>query len=334
MADIDDLIEEALAEKESRTGSDLTNSNLAASSDSVSTADREGGETKKVEGEKPNNLIYRRVKKGEKAVDPVKDAVQAAVEDVSSIASAREQETSEEPVEERKETTEELRAKLRSKRQDLIQKRTTKREKALHGALTPIYYCDTDGCKNVTKSSGKCCPTCKCFYYCSVECQTADWKKNHKDMCGKNPTAEGKAKLEVYIKARDAAQALYEHTKGGNYITVMNEKADLGMPACMFASVAEKSNVLFWKTYIQNSIFTTAKPDTIGTLSYKLQAAMDAYPDKKVYLISVLLDRIRDEKTTECVLRLFISDEYGGTMASPANGKIIKQVTRYTRRAK
>lgn len=347
MADVDDLIEQALAEKEAQDDRDHSNCNLSSSMDSISTDADSADESKKVENEKPNVPLYRRVKKGEKQPSAVKNIIETGIDEARAAGKDKEESgssesnstasTPEPAVEERKETIEELRAKLkaksRSKRQDLIQKRTNKKEKARQGALTPIYYCDATGCRNVTKTNGKCCPKCQCFFYCSVDCQKADWVK-HKDMCGKTPTPEGLANFDAFIKARDAAQELYTRCKTGDYITVMNEKADLSMPACMFASVAERSNVLYWKTYMQNPIFTTAKPDTIGSLGYKLEAAMAAFPNKKVYLISVILDRIRDDKTTDCVLRMFIADAYGGTMDSPADGKITKQVARYVRKVK
>lgn len=326
MADVDELIDEALANTVSPKEDDVSNSNSSPNPQANSNVP---------EPEKPSHLLYRRVKKGEKeaAKENAKEAAEAAIREAIAPKSTVSNESEETETVEHKPTTAELKAKLRAKRQGLIDQRSSKKEKERLGALTPIYYCDGAECRNITKDNAKCCPKCRCFYYCSAACQTADWVK-HKDMCGKNPTPEGLARFDVYLKARDAAQALYLKTRGGDYITVMNEKADLGMPACMFASVAEKSNVLFWKTYMQNSIYTTAKPDTIGTMAYKLEAAMAAFPDKKVYLISVLLDRIRDEKTTECILRLFIADAYGGTMESPADGKITKQVIRYTRKAK
>ena len=307
MADIDDLIDQALAEKV-----ELSNTNEPVSIETVDDS---------VKSDAPQ---YRRVKKAEvPPSNPIKEAVIAIAENMRPV---------EQPVE-KKETIEQLKAKLRAKRQGMIQQRTSQKIKDKPGALSPIFYCDTAGCKMVTAGNGMCCTKCRCFYYCSKECQLADWEK-HKEMCGKTPTPEGVAKFQVYTKARDAAQTIYEKVKEGDYITVLNEKAETNMPACMFASVAEKSNVLYWKTYLQNSIFTTATPDTIGSLAYKLQAAMDAFPTKKIYMISVLLDRVRDQQTSECILRFFISDCYGGTMESPNNGKITKQVTRYVRKGK
>jgi len=63
-------------------------------------------------------------------------------------------------------------------------------------------------------------------------------------MCGKEPTEEYKSKLVQYTNARNAANAMYDHFKIGNYITVIHEPGDV--PAAMFASINEKSNVLFW----------------------------------------------------------------------------------------
>jgi len=44
-------------------------------------------------------------------------------------------------------------------------------------------------------------------------------------------------KLVQYTNARNAANAMYDHFKIGNYITVIHEPGDV--PAAMFASINE-----------------------------------------------------------------------------------------------
>jgi len=72
-----------------------------------------------------------------------------------------------------KATPEELKARMRerikSSRQGRIQQiRKGLKEKSY--PLTPIYYCDAEGCSAIgDKFPG--CPRCECFFYCSKACQ-------------------------------------------------------------------------------------------------------------------------------------------------------------------
>lgn len=292
-----------------------------------------GQEAKANENQKPAAAVYSRKKKGD-APQTVKEPSKEEVKkETPSIV--------EDKIAEPKLTTAELKAKLNSKRQEQIQNRKKKASgKNKSTPLTPIYYCDAPGCNSITNPSEKgakpltCCSNCSCFYYCSAECQRLDWNK-HRFMCGKETTPEGKLKLELYKKAWIAAEALYTRCKSGDYITVLHEPGDV--PASMYASIAEKSNVLNWREYIKNPLFTTSALDTVGDMAPKIQAAINNYPEKKVFMISVILDRLRDGQTTECVIRIFLggdSDSYGVTMDAPSNGKITKTVARYTRKSK
>lgn len=243
-------------------------------------------------------------------------------------------------VEETPPTREELLARLRAKtrngsRQAQIQQKKNKsrrKNKNPSFPLTSIYYCDAEGCSSIMpESRAKQCPNCKCFSYCSKECQLKDWTK-HKLMCGKDIDEVHAAKLELYKSAREAGIKIINKVKDGNYLTVIHEKGDC--PAAMFTTVAEKSNVLNWREYIKNPIFTTTQPSSVGDFSYKIKAAMDTYPNHKIYILSILLDRLLDGITTECVLRLFIADEYGETMNASLDGKVTQKVTRYVRKNK
>jgi len=232
------------------------------------------------------------------------------------------------------ETKEELRKRLKDKmhntRQQKIQDRR-KKTKNPSFPLTPIFFCDTQGCLSIMNNDdAKTCPVCRCFFYCSKDCQTKDWSK-HKLMCGKNPDDHHKEKLELYKKARDAAQAIFEKTKDGNYLTVLHETGEV--VAAIFTTIAEKSNLLNWRKYIENPIFTTAETTNLAQLSFKLSSAIQSYPDSKIYLISVILDRLREGGSTECVVRLFVADRYGETMNAGNNGQITKTAVKYVRKA-
>ena len=235
----------------------------------------------------------------------------------------------EEPVESKEERLARLKRQAREKRQNRIDQRS-KKKVSKKFPLTPIYYCDTEGCNNINTTE-KLCPICLAFSYCSKECQVKDWEK-HKLMCGKVISDENAVKLELYKKAATAAQLIYKKVKDGDYLVVLHDKGHV--PAAMFASVADKSNVLNWKEYLSNPIFTTTKTETIGSLSYKVDAALNKFPTYKIFMISVLLDRVRDGATSECVIRLFIADDYSETMNAPTDGKITKTVTKYTRKTK
>lgn len=285
-----------------------------------------GQEAKANENQKPPVAVYQRKKKnGGQEAAAVKPAAekQAVVEQEAAAP---------------KLTTAELKAKLNSRRQEQIQNRKKKATGANKSTpLTPIYFCDAPNCTRIsdgTTSKPMCCSTCSCFCYCSRECQLADWPK-HKAMCGRETTPEGKLKLNLYKTAWAASESLYNKVKNGDYITVLHEPGNV--PASMYASIAEKSNVLNWREYIKNPLFTTSALDSVGDMAPKIQAAINNYPEKKVFMISVILDRLRDNETTECVIRLFLGgdgDSYGVTMDAPTNGKITKTVARYTRKSK
>jgi hypothetical protein len=237
----------------------------------------------------------------------------------------------EEPVS-KEELRERLKGKLRGNRQQKIQDRKKKSQKPSF-PLTPIFFCDAPGCTTIMSSEeSKMCPVCKCFYYCSKQCQTADWTK-HKLMCGKDPDEHHQNRLKLYREARDATQAIYEKVKDGDYMTVIHETGE-NTVASIFTTVAEKSNLLHWRQYITNPIFTTAETANLAQLSSKLESAIRCYSDSKVFIISCILDRMRDGETTECCIRLFVADKYGECMSAPINGKITKVVPKYVRRGK
>lgn len=277
---------------------------------------------------KKEEEIKRKEEEAKKKLEEKKRLAEEKQESSGVIGDGKTKETR--TKEERDELLAKLREKSQSSRQEMIQKRKKKeigKEKSY--PLTPIFYCDGPGCPIIMGQRAMCCPVCKCFMYCSKACQVNDWAK-HKLMCGKDTTEEYQTKLKLYIEARDAADALYQKMKTGDYTTVIHEPGNV--PASMFSCIAIKSNVLHWKEYIKNPLFTTAPTSAIGSMAYKLEAAMESYPDKKIYMISVLLDRLRDNQTTECVIRLFIADGYGETMNAGPGGKIMKQVVKYSRK--
>lgn len=225
----------------------------------------------------------------------------------------------------------ELRKKMKSNRQAQIAQRK-KKSSQKSKPLTPIYYCDAADCLTImSKDEVKTCPICRSFHYCSKECQVKSWV-SHKNLCGKNITEESRAKLELYHKASGAAEELYQFFKEGNYITVMHE--DLPAPASIFASLAEeKTNVLHYRMYLKQNLFTTSNLSGFGNLASKIQAGMDAYPDKQIYCLTVIFDRLKNQGNTEAVVRLFVADEIGEKMSAPSvDGKISKQVIKYKRK--
>lgn len=239
-----------------------------------------------------------------------------------------------------KPTTEELRARLKAKikggeRQRQLQEKK-KKLKFPSYPLTPIYHCDNKGCNTIMDSTNvKRCPTCLCHCYCSRECQIKDWAERHKLLCGKNPDEMHKAKLELYKQARDVADTLYNKMKGGDYLTVIHGR-EQGAIASIFTTVAEKSNLLNWKQYMHNSIYTTTVTDELGDIGVKINHASLKYADKKLYMISVMLDRLLENQTSDCVIRLYYADQYGETMDAPVDGvvkkNIIKRQVRYQRK--
>lgn len=225
----------------------------------------------------------------------------------------------------------ELRKKMKSNRQAQIAQRK-KKSSQKSKPLTPIYYCDAADCLTImSETEVKTCPICRSFHYCSKECQVKNWT-THKSLCGKNVTEESKAKLVLYHKASDAAEELYQFFKEGNYITVMHEA--LPAPASIFASLAEeKTNVLHYRMYLKQNLFTTSNLSGFGNLAPKIQASMDAYSDKQIYVITLIFDRLKNQGNTDAVVRLFIANEIGEQMAAPSiDGKISKQVIKYKRK--
>lgn len=213
------------------------------------------------------------------------------------------------------------------RRKKIQQRKKKKKQKSK--PLTPIYFCDAKDCLGITPHElRKFCPVCKCFFYCSKECQTAHWPI-HKQMCGKNPTLQMQEKLALYEQARDAAETLYESVKDGNYITVIHEKGEV--PAAIFSTLATKSNVLNWKQYTKDPLFTTSAYKGFGSLEKKIRSANDNYPNHKLYCLSVIFDRLVEGTNNEAVMRLFIADAHGETIDAP-NGKVVKQSVRYKRK--
>lgn len=229
-------------------------------------------------------------------------------------------------------TREELLARLKEKKNASRQGRAVKSGKFPSHPLTSIFYCDAHDCLSImTSDEAKLCPVCKVFCYCSKECQTNDWSI-HKNLCGKNPTPPDQERLKLYKEALVATNCLVEKTKTGDYTTVINEVGNY--PACMFASISEKSNVLHWKAYLKTPLYTTSPFDTLGQLDKKVRAAMARYPDKKIYVISVLLDRVKDNENSECIIRLFTADAFGAVMNVGAGGKVTQTVAKYSRKTR
>jgi len=214
-----------------------------------------------------------------------------------------------------------------ARRRQIQNKKKKKKKKS--NPLSPVYFCDAPACVKITEEDDKkSCSNCMCFYYCNVECQKKHWP-THKLMCGKKASPEMKKKLANYMEARDAAEAIYQKVKEGNYTTVIHEKGDV--PAAIFSTIAQKSNVLNWRQYLKNPLFTTSAYAAFGNLATKIRAAQnDACPDK-LYAIVVIFDRLKDGQNNEAVIRLFTAEEFGDTMDAP-DGKVIKQVIRYKRR--
>ena len=70
----------------------------------------------------------------------------------------------------------------------------TSRAEALRITRRSQVHCAASGCNRQRREDGAPldqCSRCLCTYYCSVECQTADWKAGHKKECKK--LAEGRA---------------------------------------------------------------------------------------------------------------------------------------------
>lgn len=228
----------------------------------------------------------------------------------------------------REELVARLKQKTTASRQALIENKK-KAKKIKSHPLTPVFYCDAPGCLNITTESPQKCSTCGCFVYCGRDCQVLDWPK-HKKMCGKNVTADYVKRLEQYKEAWQAASAIFDKVKNGNYVTVIHEPGNV--PACIFSSIAEKSNILHWKEYIRQPLFTTSNMSALGSISDKVERVMALYPTHKIFVISVILDRLREGQSTECIMRLFLADDYGETMKATSDGKISKKVIKYARK--
>lgn len=244
----------------------------------------------------------------------------------------KEQEEAEEEELSPEDKMKELKKKMRNKRQEMISKRKTKNKKGKEqsGPLTPIVFCDAPGCKNIMDVvEAKTCPVCQSFNYCNADCQRLHWDK-HKFMCGKNALEETKAKIQLYQEAKVAVNTIYDHVKDGEYTTVVHEQGDC--PAAIFCSLAHsKSNVLNWKTYLKNPLFTTSDVTAFGSFAEKIRAAMEKYPDKKIFVITVIFNRLENGQTTDAIIRLFLGDTLGQTMTAPS-GKITKQIIKYKRK--
>ena len=74
--------------------------------------------------------------------------------------------------------------------------------------LASLFRCRNEGCSvaysedvSVQSAKLKSCARCRKVVYCSVECQTADWKARHKHECGKR-LEEGEPFLLCKLKSR------------------------------------------------------------------------------------------------------------------------------------
>jgi len=229
-------------------------------------------------------------------------------------------EVKEQPIEEKKESLDDIKKKLREKMRNKGRNANVKTRGSTKTPSYPLHmvnYCDAPGCLKHNQGKGLVCSSCKSFTYCSNECQLSDWNVKHKDMCGKNATPERKAIKALYIKAREATDLLTKKVEDGNYSTVLHEAG----PGCIFTTIAAKSNVLNYKVYIDNPMFSTASMDSFGRMEPKVKAIQDSYPDMKIMTISMMLDRVMpDGEDTECYLRIFVTEDYGEVMDAPKLG--------------
>lgn len=244
--------------------------------------------------------------------------------------------------EEKSPSLDELKERMKARRNQDRQARlgNMKQGKGKSGAMTRIFYCENRDCtKIMTAGEQKACSGCKCFIYCSQACQLEDWNTVHKTICGKNAGPEGEKLKNLYIQADAGASKIEAACCNGKHITVLHEKPTPGFnpPACIFSTIATKSNVLHWSDYCkkESKIFTTAAMDTLGDFSKKIAAAQEKFPDKKIFLVSVMLDRVKKEGNTQCVARLYLSSDgsYGETMNSNSigsglGGKVVKKYQR------
>lgn len=256
------------------------------------------------------------------------------------VDSGKEKDDVETPQE--KPTLEELKVRLRNRRIADRQARIGNiQSKKISKPMTRIYFCENLPCTKIMRhGEQKVCATCKVFVYCSKECQIADWHEVHKTICGKDVDEEHLTTRNQFIEANQAAGKVETAACHGKHITVLHDK-DKNAPACIFSTISHKSNVLHFSDFSGkngkggNPIFTTTDYDTLGDFSVKIKAAQEMFPDKKIFIISVLLDRVKKDQSTKCVLRMYLShdDSYGQTMAAPkgTNGQPVKTVKKFQR---
>lgn len=242
--------------------------------------------------------------------------------------------------EEERPSIEELKQRMKDRKNNARHARIgkIKQGKLNSGAMTRIYYCENSTCLNIMEAGQqKVCSSCKCFVYCSAECQLEDWKTTHKNICGKNVDQEGKDLKAKYIEADKAAARIEEACCKGSHVTILHEKSKPGFnpPACIFSTIAKKSNVLHFSEYCDKKgtgrIFTTADMSTLGDFAEKIEKVFQLYPDSKVFLVSVMLDRVHKDSNTKCALRLYINDGYGEIIPAPPMGKNVRVVKKYQR---
>lgn len=242
----------------------------------------------------------------------------------------------EEQVENKPPTREELLKRLKDKRH--ANSRQTRIKNYQDGkqsaSLTRIYFCENRNCVKIFPSKvSKVCSVCKVFTYCSVECQTSDWAAGHRFLCGKTSTADELEKRQKYIKANEAAIRVEKAACYGKHMTVIHEKNPNAV-ACIFSTIAAKSNVLHFSEYVQHPIFTTSDDGTLGDFSLKVDTARTMFPLMKVFIISVVLDRVKKDENTACVVRMYIGNGYGEIIKADQNGKLTKTVKRYQKVSK
>jgi len=252
---------------------------------------------------------------------------------IETVEEPKDDSSTEEEQQEPEEKEQDLKKRMKSKREEMISKRKkqVKESKNTSKPLSQIFFCDAEKCTSIMNTQNvKTCPVCQSFHYCSKDCQVAHWII-HKQMCGKSPTEAYKDRLTLYKEAAFACESLYQHVKDGNYTTVIHEEGNY--PSCIFATLATaKSNVLNWKTYMKNPLFTTSSLEAFGSIGYKIQAAMDQLPTQKIFVITCIFTKLEKNETTEAIIRIFHADTYGLTMAAPTNGKLVKSVTKYKRK--
>lgn len=232
-------------------------------------------------------------------------------------------------------TIEELKARMKNRRnQDRASRIGKMQQEKTSSPLQRIHYCENKNCLKIMQpGQQKVCSSCHVFTYCSKECQLEDWKEVHKNICGSKVSEEDQKLKNLYVQANLACDKIEKTACHGKQITVLHEDVKTNPPACIFATIATKSNVLHYSEYVKNPIYSTTELSVLGDFSRKVLEAQRIYSDHKIFLISVMLDRVKKNENTQCCMRMYLSPEnsYGQTMAAPKNGQGVKVMKKFQR---